>query len=108
VGGAAETEGELHETGSVLVDIGEDRGALVLWTDQSRSGAEVEVRRKGEADKTHVQVLPRHTATGVVYAAVFPSLPAGIYEIMQQDGTVDQMVMIRPASVLDVLWPVRP
>ena len=68
-------------TQGVLLDIGVDAGALVVYADESRLGREIWLSRRGQLARIHVEILQRTTRTGQVYAAVFPSLREGNYEI---------------------------
>jgi hypothetical protein len=78
------------DMGSVVLDIGGDRGAAIVRTPQSLDGLEIEIRRRATAwDGTHVAVRPRRTPGGLVYAALFPELPKGDYEVRVRGGTPD-------------------
>src|SRR5258706_5574635 len=69
-------------SGSVVLDLGPDIGALVLHTPPELDGSEIEISRlAGDAarGRTHSRVRPRHTPGGVQYAAVYPGLAAGDY-----------------------------
>jgi hypothetical protein len=78
------------EMGSVVLDIGGDRGAAIVHTPPSLDGLEVEIRRHGtEWDGTHVAVRPRRIPDGVVYAALFPELSQGDYEVRVRGGVPD-------------------
>jgi hypothetical protein len=81
---------ETSEMGSVVLDIGGDRGAAIVRTPPSLDGLELEIRRRGTAwDGTHVAVRPRRIPDGVVYAALFPELPQGDYEVRVRGGVPD-------------------
>jgi hypothetical protein len=70
------------EKGSVVVDIGGDVGAAIVRTPASLVGSEIEIRRcDAPWDGTHVAVRSRNVPGGDVYAAFFPSLARGDYEI---------------------------
>jgi hypothetical protein len=76
------------ELGSVVLDIGGDRGAAIVRTPQSLDGLEIEIRRRATAwDGTHVAVRPRQTPDGLVYAALFPELSNGDYEVRVRGGS---------------------
>ena len=78
------------EMGSVVLDIGGDRGAAIVQTPPSFEGLEIEIRRSGAAwDGTHVAVRPRRVPAGVVYAALFPELRQGDYEVRLRGGVPD-------------------
>lgn len=68
-------------TQGVLLDIGIDAGALVVYAGASYVGREVWLSRRGQLARIHVEILQRSTRAGQVYAAVFPSLREGEYEI---------------------------
>lgn len=73
---------------SPVLDIGGDVGALLLITGPERSGTEIEVRRLDDGGHTHTAVHPRHTASGLLHAALYPALLAGDYELLlDPEGT---------------------
>jgi hypothetical protein len=95
--------------GTVVLNLGADTGALVLFTPADLDGAEIEISRSGER-RTHSQVRRRdtHTATSSVvpvWAAVYPDLAAGDYTIWRADGTVAATVTITGAIVTNCHWP---
>lgn len=70
------------EIGSVVLDIGGDLGAAIVHTSAALAGSEIEIRSTGTPwDGTHVAVRPRHIPNGLLYAAVFPGLKEGTYEV---------------------------
>src|SRR5258707_15866311 len=74
-------------SGSVVLDLGPDIGALVLHTPPELDGSEIEISRlAGDAarGRTHSRVRPRHTPGGVQYAAVYPGLAAGDYVVWRE------------------------
>jgi hypothetical protein len=76
------------DLGSVVLDIGGDRGAAIVRTPQSLDGLEIEIRRRGTAwDGTHVAVRPRRMPDGLMYAALFPELAEGNYEVRVRGGS---------------------
>ncbi len=88
-----------------MVNVGEDRGALVLAANDDRIGSEVEIERVGDDRwRTHVYVLARMTAGGVVHAAVFPSLPAGRYVVFDLVGLPEQEIEVPPGIVTSATW----
>jgi hypothetical protein len=69
-------------TGSVMLDIGEDVGALVVHVDSPLLGHEVEARPVGGPQRPmHADVLERQTPHGPLYAVVIPGLLAGRYTV---------------------------
>ena len=78
---------------SVVLDIGQDVGALIIYTKAELRGQEIEVSpRRTEAKRVHVEVLERRLNCRPVFAAVFPGLRAGDYDIwhnaLEPRGTV--------------------
>jgi len=65
-----------------MLDIGEDRGALVVFTSEDRVGEEIEIRpHDGEWAGLHTAVRARHMGEIIRYAGVFGSLSAGLYDL---------------------------
>jgi hypothetical protein len=90
---------------AVIVDVGEHTGALVLTAPAEREGLEVQIHPASDPSRpTHVWVLPRAGRDGTVYAAVFPSLPAGDYTVLEPDGSVTTTVAVPPNQVTNATW----
>ena len=90
--------------GSVVLDIGGDQGALILITPAELLGAEIDVNVVGAAIKTHVAVRQRVTPRGVQYAAIYPSLAAGEYEVWNLEGSVADRVTVIGGCVAQLDW----
>lgn len=89
----------------MFVDVGEHRGALVLTAPADCEGLEVEIHPvSDQSQRTHVWVLPRAGQGGTVYAAVFPSLPAGDYAVLAPDGSTRVTVAVPPSQVTSAAW----
>jgi hypothetical protein len=83
--------------GSVVIDIGGDVGALVVYTEPSWAGRELEIRAlAGRVPVTHTSVRERRLPGGTVFAAVFPTLSAGTYRLPAG------RVVVRPGAVTEV------
>jgi hypothetical protein len=82
---SAAAPGELNgpSTGaSVMLDIGPDTGALVVYTSETAEGHEIEIRPHGGIwGGTHTAVRARHVGDKVLHAGVFGSLPTGLYDL---------------------------
>jgi hypothetical protein len=73
-------------TGSVLLDLGDGAGALILHTGAERLGQEIEIRRVGDDSwRIHAAVLRRITGGTTAYAVVFAGLPPGAYIVPSGD-----------------------
>jgi len=67
---------------AVVLDIGQDIGALIIYTTPELCGREIEVSlRQQDAKRVHVDVLERRIDGRPVFAAVFPGLREGDYDV---------------------------
>lgn len=117
--------------GTVMLDIGGNRGALIIMTPPDLHLAEIEVSPVGDerasepvqphehADgaahmpahthahphRTHVAVRERRGPSGVRYAAIYPSLAEGDYTIWDLDGAIARTtVRITGGEVAQIDW----
>jgi hypothetical protein len=73
--------------GSVVLDIGGEVGAAAVYVPTWLAGFEIEIRRDDEEwAGRHVAVRERVLPAGSVWAALFPSLVEGIYQIRVRGG----------------------
>jgi len=73
-----------RHTESVVLDIGEDVGALILYTSADHHTHEIEVSPLGAdpgARRVHSAVLERSLNGRTLYAATYPELAAGEYQV---------------------------
>ena len=65
----------------IVLDIGENIGALIIYTRENLRGYQIDVSLKGNptAKRIHTDVLERRIAERPVFAAVFAELPEGEY-----------------------------
>src|SRR5579859_5047233 len=71
-----------HHTEQVVLDIGGDVGALVLYTPPEFHGREIEVSPIGDdTRRVHTAALERSAGGRTMFAAVYPELRAGTYHI---------------------------
>jgi hypothetical protein len=94
-------------SGSVVLDLGADTGALVLHTPPGLDGREIEISQPGHApgQRTHSQVRQRRTAGQVQYAAVYPGLTAGQYIVWQDAATPALTIIITGGRITSAQWP---
>jgi hypothetical protein len=89
--------------GTVVLDIGDDVGALVVYAPDALSGAEIEIARRGENRAfVHTEVRERRLPGGSVYAGVFPAVGAGEYTLLGTDGRAARDVTISSGRVTEV------
>jgi hypothetical protein len=115
-----------HEVGNqdcVVLDIGGEVGALILYAPAELSGTEIEISRPGAGPRTHSIVRERRvdqSATGrrtagrhaapsgpgdaEVYAAVYPGLAAGLYTIWRDAQTPAGTIKVEGGQVASWLW----
>lgn len=87
-------------TDNLLLDIGGDTGALVIYASGDRDQAEIEISPSAsEQARTHNVVRQRETLNGAVYAAVFPALAAGDYVVWHDDATKAGTVPVRGGQI---------
>ncbi len=93
--------------GPTVLDIGDDFGALVLYTEAELVGAEIEISPDGERDRRrHVAVHAREIPGGTtMYAAVYYGLAAGTYDLWGADGSRALTVSIEGNEISEAVWP---
>jgi hypothetical protein len=91
--------------GSVILELGEHVGALILEVPPALAGREIEISPISGGPRTHSMVRQRRTAAGVSYAAVYPSLPAANYVIWRDKTTPAATVAVSPAQPTTYRWP---
>ena len=93
--------------GSVVMELGADIGALVLYTPPGLDGEEIEISRDDEpgGHRTHSQVRTRPLPGGTRYAAVYPGLRAGRYTIWRDERTPAATVSVTGGQVSSCHWP---
>lgn len=91
--------------GPVVVDIGDDVGALVLYTPEEMAGAEIEISALGAGrDGAHVAVHARQAGGREVHAAVYPALRRGSYLLWRPDGRPTRPVEVAGGTITEARW----
>jgi len=91
--------------GSVILDLGEHIGALILETPPGLAGHEIEISPSDGGPRTHSMVRERTTPAGVSYAAVYPGVPAGQYTVWRDSGVAVGQVAVHGGEVSQFRWP---
>lgn len=111
--------------GPVMLDIGDDVGAIVLHLPASLEGAEVEIAATEGPDGTHGHTHPRDHSHGhdhgphrphvavvgrpvddhVDYSAVFPALVSGPYLLYVPGAPEAVHVEVQGGAVTEATWP---
>jgi hypothetical protein len=113
----APAENPFTGQGSVLLDIGEDIGAVVVTMPPEMEGVEVEIRPVAvhhghghahgvHAHHPHVAVVNRPTLTGEVPSLVFPEVAEGSYGLyLKEADDLRMVVAVTGGEVTAVEWP---
>ena len=99
--------------GTVVLDIGGDRGAAIIFTPGELSGAEIEIRPVDQPwNGTHTAIRPRDLRDTVAHAGVFDSLAAGPYQLRIRRGDPGRSgseplveLLVVGGEVVQVEWP---
>jgi hypothetical protein len=89
----------------VVLDIGEDVGALIVHTDRELHATEIEISPEGHDDqRAHKDVLERNIDGNAAFTAVFYELPAGVYTLWSDGEARTRGVRITGGAVVEVDW----
>ena len=92
-------------TGDVVLDIGDDTGALVIYAPAQLRDREIQLIRKDDPMvRTHVDVAERQANGRTIFAAVYPPLPIGAYSIWLDYTTPIGDVTILGGNVTELDW----
>jgi hypothetical protein len=105
--GAVQTQERTHlppsRQGTVVLDIGDGIGALVVHTSKAMCGAEIEIAHRGETTQlVHTEVRERVLPEASVFAGVFVALDEGEYTLLDADGRGPRDVTIRSGQVTEI------
>lgn len=89
---------------AIVLDIGGDVGALILYADPDWLGVEIDLTPDGSPRSHHVHTMirRRRTAQREVIAGVYPELVAGTYTLWHPDGNQLARVEIRGGTVAEI------
>jgi hypothetical protein len=88
----------------VMLELGADAGAIVLYTGRELHGREIEITPlDDDRRRSHRQVHARTVPAGLAYAAVFESLAPGEY-MLWLDGLAYDRAAVEPATVTELDW----
>lgn len=93
------------EEGSVVLDIGETTGALIIHTAPEDEGREIEVSpRSDPGRRTHAAVRPRHLADRTIHCLVISPLEADEYTVWRDADTPHGTVTVTGGAVSEYRW----
>ncbi|MGI8714617.1 MAG: phospholipase [Solirubrobacteraceae bacterium] len=85
---------------SVAIDVGNGKGALVLYPSERFRGREIEISSvDGDGNRVHTGVHERRTPAGAALTAVFGSLAAGDYVVWEDETTAGPTVTVPDGAV---------
>jgi hypothetical protein len=92
----------------VVLDIGEDVGALIIHADPEMHGVEVEISpAEDDARRSHKEVLQRAMNGRPAFTAVFDGLAAGSYTLWVAGEPRARRVVIDGAAITELDWSRR-
>jgi hypothetical protein len=97
---------DASESASVVLDIGADVGALILYVPAADYGREIEISR-GTDPRTHAAVRERLVDSGSIYCIVYAGLTAGEYTIWDDETTPGGTVTIIGGEITELDWTER-
>ncbi|MBV8084421.1 MAG: hypothetical protein JO247_06360 [Chloroflexi bacterium] len=89
-----------------VLDVGEDAGALVVYTPRALKDEEVEISFDNALPphKVHTGVVERRLNGEPVCAAIFPSLPVGTYTLWRPSPPPQPGFTIQPGKITELDW----
>jgi hypothetical protein len=104
-GGSEERHAARRHPEHVVLDIGEDIGALIVHADAGMLAVEVEISATGHDDqRTHKDILEREINGRPSYTAVFDVLREGGYTLWVDDVARARDVVVLGGAVAELDW----
>ena len=92
-------------TEAVVLELGGDLGALVVYTDRELLHTEIEISPAGDdADRSHKDVLERVLGERSLYAAVFDRVRGGSYTLWHHGVARSRGVEVHGGRVAELDW----
>jgi hypothetical protein len=89
----------------VVLDVGENLGALIIHTGAELHGVEIEISPYGhDAERSHKQVLERSAGGRPQFTAVFDGLPSGVYTLWCDGRARVRGVKIEAGKIVQLDW----
>jgi hypothetical protein len=93
----------------VVLDIGDDIGALILHTNAEMHGVEVEISATGQDDRrSHKDVLEREISGRAAFTAVFDNIREGTYTLWVDDVARERDVVVTGGAIAELDWSAEP
>jgi hypothetical protein len=89
----------------VVLDIGQDVGALIIHADRELHGVEIEISPSGADDqRSHKEVLERRMGCEPAFTAVFDAIPEGEYTLWLAGRPRARGVVIQAGRIAELDW----
>ena len=90
----------------VVLEIGEEIGALIIHADAETHGLEIEISPADDDERrSHKEVLERDAGGRSAYTAVFDALPAGTYTLWSEGVARVRGVAVPGGQIVELTWP---
>jgi hypothetical protein len=91
--------------GSVVLEVGGDIGALVVYTPDALAGTEIEIAHRGEDHQfVHTEVRERRLPDTTIFAGVFVAVPAGDYTLLPVAAFPAVDFSVEGGCVVELHW----
>jgi hypothetical protein len=93
----------------VVLELGDDLGALIVYADPELHGSEIEISRQDDdGRRSHKDVLERSLDGRPTYAAVFDLLNQGAYTLWVGDTPRSRGVQVAGGRITELDWRTGP
>ena len=90
---------------AVVLELGEELGALIVYTDPALLHTEIEISPTGaDGERSHKDVLERVVAGRSLYAAVFDRVPCGTYTLWHGGEAIARGTAVEGGEIAELDW----
>jgi hypothetical protein len=90
---------------TVVLEIGDDLGAAIVYTDAELHGREIEISPSGaDTRREHKDVLERQQGGSPAFTAVFDRIVEGEYTFWLDDVALSRDVKIEGGAITELDW----
>ena len=89
----------------VVLEIGDELGALIVHTEPHMHGVEIEISPTGrDHDRSHKEVLERSGGGQSDFTAVFDAMDAGTYTLWARGEAREREVAVNAGAIAELDW----